>query len=53
MGCYIAVVYDQARNEAYVTVGTSRDTSEFACDSLRHWWYNYTASYTMLMRLPF
>jgi transposase len=34
-------VYDQARNEAYVTIGTSRDTSEFACDSLRHWWYNY------------
>jgi hypothetical protein len=23
-------------NEAYVTIGTSRDTSEFACDSLRH-----------------
>lgn len=38
-------VYDQARNEAYVTVGTSRDTSEFACDSLRHWWYNYGILY--------
>ncbi len=34
-------VYDIARNEAYVALGTSRDTSEFACDSLRHWWYNY------------
>jgi transposase len=38
-------VYDQTRNEAYVTVGTSRDTSEFACDSLRHWWYNYGILY--------
>lgn len=34
-------VYDIERNEAYVAIGTSRDTSEFACDSLRHWWYNY------------
>ncbi len=49
-------VYDQARNEAYVTVGTSRDTSEFACDSLRHWWYNYGILYyanatSILMRM--
>lgn len=34
-------VYDIKRNEAYVSIGTSRDTSEFACDSIRHWWYNY------------
>lgn len=34
-------VYDLARNEAYVSIGTSRDTSEFSCDSLRNWWYNY------------
>lgn len=38
-------VYDLARNEAYVTIGTSRDTSEFACDSLRHWWFNYGILY--------
>lgn len=38
-------VYDIARNEGYVTIGTSRDTSEFACDSLRHWWYNYGILY--------
>lgn len=38
-------IYDQARNEAYVTVGTSRDTSEFACDSLRQWWYNHGVLY--------
>ena len=34
-------VHDIKRNEAYVSIGTSRDTSEFACDSIRHWWYNY------------
>ena len=34
-------VYDTQRNEAYVCIGTSRDTSEFACDSIRHWWYHY------------
>jgi hypothetical protein len=34
-------VYDIKRNEAYVSIGTSRDTSEFACDSIRHWWYTY------------
>lgn len=31
-------IYDMARNEAYVNIGTSRDTSEFACDSIKHWW---------------
>jgi len=34
-------VYDIRRNEAYVSIGTSRDTSEFSCDSLRNWWYTY------------
>jgi len=34
-------LYGIERNEAYVTIGTSRDTSEFACDSIRNWWYNY------------
>lgn len=31
-------IYDIVRNEATVNIGTSRDTSEFACDSLAHWW---------------
>ncbi len=30
-----------ARNEGCVNIGTSRDTSEFACDSIRYWWNNY------------
>ncbi len=34
-------IYDLERNEAYVNIGTSRDTSEFACDSIRHWWSTY------------
>ena len=34
-------IYDIARNEAYVSIGTSRDTSEFACDSIRQWWYHH------------
>jgi len=34
-------IYDIERNEAYVNIGTSRDTSEFACDSIRHWWNNF------------
>jgi len=31
-------IYDTARNEGFVCVGTSRDTSEFAVDSIRTWW---------------
>ena len=34
-------IYDIAQNKAYVTIGTSRDTSEFACDSIRQWWNNH------------
>src|SRR5216684_6867017 len=25
----------------FYSLGTSHDTSEFACDSFRHWWYHY------------
>jgi hypothetical protein len=31
-------VYDLGRNKAHVTLGTSHDTTEFACDSVAHWW---------------
>jgi transposase len=34
-------LYDLHLNIGYVQVGTSHDTGEFACDSFRHWWYNY------------
>lgn len=49
------VIYDIEPNEAYVSIGTSRDTSEFACDSIRYWWYNYgklhhtDASYILML----
>lgn len=33
-------LYDLLHNTGYINLGTSKDTSEFACDSLRNWWYN-------------
>ena len=33
-------IYDVQHNSAYVNIGTSKETSEFACDSIRRWWYN-------------
>jgi len=33
-------LYDMKRNTAYINIGTSKDTSEFACDSLLNWWQN-------------
>ena len=32
-------IYDLFHNKGYINIGTSHDTSEFACDSLRQWWY--------------
>ena len=33
-------IYDVKRNTGFVNIGTSHETSEFACDSLRTWWKN-------------
>ncbi len=33
-------IYDLQRNHGFITLGTSHDTSEFACDSFRQWWYS-------------
>lgn len=33
-------IYDVGQNIGYINIGISKDTSEFACDSLRNWWYN-------------
>ena len=33
-------IYDCKNNTAYINIGTSKDTGEFACDCLRNWWYN-------------
>jgi hypothetical protein len=34
-------LYDEEQNIGYIQIGISHDTSEFVCDSLRHWWYTY------------
>jgi hypothetical protein len=34
-------LYDLKSNNAYVNIGVSKDTSEFACDSIKAWWKNY------------
>jgi hypothetical protein len=34
-------IYDLQQNHGYITLGTSHDTSEFACDCLRQWWHDY------------
>lgn len=33
-------IYDIQRNSGYINLGNSHDTSEFACDCIRNWWYN-------------
>ena len=34
-------LYDMYRNIGYITIGTSRDTSEFACACIRQWWLTH------------
>jgi hypothetical protein len=31
-------IYDPKRNVGHINLGTSHDTSRFACDSVGHWW---------------
>lgn len=31
-------LYDLALNIGYIQIGTSHDTSEFACEAIRQWW---------------
>jgi hypothetical protein len=31
-------IYDINQNKAHINIGISRDTTEFACDSVAHWW---------------
>ena len=32
-------VYDQTNNKAWVSIGITKDTAEFAVQSIRNWWY--------------
>lgn len=34
-------LYDLSENVGYIQIGTSHDTSEFACDSIRYGWNTY------------
>jgi len=34
-------IYDAQENRGYIKLGNSKDTSEFACESLKNWWNNY------------
>ena len=34
-------IYDLQHNIGYIHIGTSKDTSQFACDCLRSWWLQY------------
>jgi hypothetical protein len=37
-------LYDLQRNHGHLNVGTSHDTSAFACDSLAYWWEQFGRS---------
>jgi len=34
-------IYDLQHNLGYIHIGTSKDTSQFACDCLRSWWLEH------------
>ncbi|MEG3908367.1 hypothetical protein Q5691_00545 [Microcoleus sp. w1-18aA5] len=34
-------IYDGQKKRGYVTFGNSKETSEFGCESIKHWWNNY------------
>ena len=34
-------IYDLQTNIGYLHLGTSKDTSQFACDCIRSWWYQH------------
>ncbi len=38
-------VYDITNNKGWVSVGIDKDTSEFAVQSIRNWWYKMGSSY--------
>lgn len=34
-------IFDIEKNIGYITLSTSKDTGEFACDCIENWWFNY------------
>jgi hypothetical protein len=37
-------IYDMLQNIGYIHIGTSKDTSQFACDCFRSWWLQFGRS---------
>ena len=33
--------FDEIKNKGHINIGTSKDTTEFACDSFKLWWNKY------------
>lgn len=47
-------IYDIGLNKAYVNIGVSHDTCDFACDSIKRWWnfrgrYDYVNASSILI----
>jgi hypothetical protein len=47
-------IYDVQQNKGFINIGTSRDTSQFACDSIRNWWlqqgiFDYPSATSILL----
>jgi hypothetical protein len=38
-------IFDIRRNEGYISIGTSKETSEFSCDCIIYWWNEYGKNY--------
>jgi len=38
-------IYDIKRNEGYISIGTSKETSAFTCDCIIYWWNTYGVIY--------
>lgn len=34
-------IYDMKQNKGFINIGTSHDTAEFCCDSIKIWWLKY------------
>jgi len=45
-------IYDEEHKQGHIMIGNSHDTGEFACDSIRNWWYKIGCFlYPFAMRL--
>jgi len=38
-------IYDMKKNKAYINIGTSYETAEFICDSIKKWWVDHGLNY--------